>query len=303
MVKDEQARKSGPDGPFEFHSNSEMAPSDGRPSYGARVISVTSGKGGVGKTNLVANLALAFTSMGKRVLVMDADLGLSNIDVLLGIAPRYNIKSLLDGDKKISEIMVDGPRGFKIIAACSGIEEMTRLRPEAKMVLLGELDSLEGSFDILLLDTGAGISSNVTYFNIAANEVLLVVTPEPTSLTDAYAMMKVLSTKYSKRFFKMAVNCARSKREGKTIYEKLLSVAGRFLDVTIESLGSIPYDEKLQIAVKEQKAVVELFPQSDVSKAIFELAKKLLTSAPNPKGSADGCFWKRLICAGEDGPN
>lgn len=298
MVKKVQADTSRADRSYKAHPHLKIAPAVGSSTYGARVVSVTSGKGGVGKTNLVANLAIAFTSLGKRVLVLDADLGLSNIDVLLGITTKYNIKNLLDGDKKIAEILVDGPCGFKIIAACSGIEEMTRLSPESKMALLGELDSFEGDFDILLIDTGAGISSNVTYFNVAANEVLLVVTPEPTSLTDAYAMMKVLSSKYSKRYFKLAVNCVRNRKEAETIYDKLLSVGGKFLNVAIDYLGSIPYDEKLQIAVKGQKAVLEQFPNSEVSKAVIELAKNLLNSDPNPKGSSEGCFWKKLLSAG-----
>ena len=159
-----------------------------------RVISVTSGKGGVGKTNVVTNLAMALASAGQKVLVWDADLGLANIDVLLGLKPEFNIQHLLNGEKSLREILVEGPGGFKIMPASSGIQELSHLGEGQKVRLLSELDEYDDDLDYLLIDTGAGISSNVMYFNMAAQERIVVVTPEPTSITDAYALIKVMST-------------------------------------------------------------------------------------------------------------
>ncbi len=165
------------------------------------MISVGSGKGGVGKTNVVANLAFAFTRLGKKVLVFDADLGLANIDVLLGLTPKYTIQHLLDRQKSVFEILTKGPGGMSILPASSGVLELVDLDESQKIFLLNELDLVAETVDILLIDTAAGISSNVLYFNMAAEESIVVVTPEPTSITDAYALIKILSTKYTKRTF------------------------------------------------------------------------------------------------------
>jgi flagellar biosynthesis protein FlhG len=161
-----------------------------------RVISITSGKGGVGKTNVVANLAFAFTRMGRKVLVLDADLGLANIDILLGLTPQYTIEHFLRGEKSLSEIMTKGPGGMSILPASSGVYELVNLNEAEKLFLLNEVDLIADQIDLLLIDTGAGISSNVLYFNTAAQESIVIATPEPTSITDAYALIKVLATRF-----------------------------------------------------------------------------------------------------------
>jgi flagellar biosynthesis protein FlhG len=168
----------------------------------ARVIAITSGKGGVGKTNIVANMGYTLCKAGKRVLIFDADLGLGNMDVLLGLTPQYNLSHVIKGQKRLSEIIVNGPGQLKILPASSGIQELTKLTHSQKVDLFNELNLLLSDYDIVLIDTAAGISSNVLYFNASASEIMVVVTPEPTSITDAYALMKVLSVKYNEKHFR-----------------------------------------------------------------------------------------------------
>jgi len=252
-------------------------PSKGPGNHGSRrVISVTSGKGGVGKTNVVANLAFALTQMGKRVLVLDADLGLANIDVLLGLTPQYTIEHFFSRKKTLSEILVEGPGGMAIMPASSGVLDLVNLTENQKLFLLNEVDGIAEKVDVLLIDTGAGISSNVLYFNMAAQESIVVATPEPTSITDAYALIKLLSTRYQKKEFMMLINLAADRHEAREVFEKISKVADRFLgSLSIDYLGFIPYDEKLPTAVKHQRPVLEIYPKAPSSKGFIELAKSL----------------------------
>ena len=171
-----------------------------------RVISISSGKGGVGKSNISVNLAIALSRAGRKTLIWDADLGLANIDILLGLTPEYNFQHVLDGKKKLSEIMLEAPGGIYILPAGSGLEELTHLSLDQKVVLGKGLEALARNFDYILFDTGAGISSNVLYFNLVADDMILVVVPEPTSITDSYAMIKVMSQKHDRRDFKILLN-------------------------------------------------------------------------------------------------
>ncbi len=243
-----------------------------------RVISFTSGKGGVGKTNIVANLALSLAKLGKKVLIFDADLGLANIDVLLGLSPKFNINHVFSGQKSLLDILVDGPGGVKILPASSGVEQLCRLSESQKLFLLGEFDHLGRFFDLLLIDTSAGISENVVYFNLAAQHRVVVVTPEPTSITDAYALVKVMTTRYGTKDFFILVNQVRSAREAARVYEQILRVTDRFLgpSVSLRYLGALPKDNKLCRAVRNQKAVVDVYPDSAISRTFSDLARKLL---------------------------
>ena len=261
-----------------------------------RVIAITSGKGGVGKTNIVANLGFALSQLGKKVLILDADLGLGNIDVLLGLAPKYNLSHVVAGEKSISEIIIKGPGNMNILPASSGIQELTKLTKEQKIQIVTELDSLIDPIDILLLDTAAGISSNVMYFNVFAQEIMVVVTPEPTSITDAYALMKVLSLKYSERHFKLLVNSASSEQDAHEVFRQLNLVADRFLDISIEYSGCVLFDENVTKGVRRQKIVSELYPDTRASRCYASLAKKICKSQPHhsPKGDTN-FFWKDLI--------
>jgi len=261
-----------------------------------RVIAVTSGKGGVGKSNIVANLGFVLSRLGKKVLILDADLGLGNLDVLLGLAPRYNLSHAIAGSKTISEIVIDGPGNVKILPAPSGIQELSDLTDEQKTRMLTALDLLIDSVDLFLIDTGAGISSNVMHFNSSAPEIMVVVSPEPTSITDAYALMKVLSLDYSRKHFKLAVNLARSSREAMEVYKQLELVADRFLNIEIEYMGHVLIDENIRKGVRLQKVVSEIHPDTKASRCFASLAKKIFESRPSnvPEGDTN-FFWRKLV--------
>jgi flagellar biosynthesis protein FlhG len=266
------------------------------PAYSPQVISISSGKGGVGKTNIVANLALALTRLGKQVLILDADLGLANIDILLGLTPRYTIEHLLTGQKRLQDILVPGPEGMVILPAGSGIPELADLNEGQKLFLLNEMDQLSQRIDVLLIDTGAGISANVLYFNLAAQESIIIITPEPTSLTDAYALIKVLATRHQKKHFMVLANAVANEAEAKEVFRKISLVADRFLgSVSLDYLGFIPLDEHVLKAVRKQKAVLELFPQSPAGKSFMTLSQRLLDRPFCNRNEGNiQFFWKQV---------
>jgi flagellar biosynthesis protein FlhG len=270
--------------------------SNKRPRSNTRVIAVTSGKGGVGKTNIVANLGYAFTRLGKKVLILDADLGLGNLDVLLGLAPKYNLSHVIMGQKSVGDIMVEGPGDMLILPAASGIQELTQLTQDQKVQILSELDQLIDRVDLLFIDTAAGISSNVMDFNVTAHEIIVVVSPEPTSITDAYALMKVLSLKYAEKCCKVIVNQVGTLEQGSEVFRQLHLVTQRFLDMRIDYLGSVLLDANVTKGVKNQKLVSELYPNTRASKCFVDLAQKIFKSPPTdvPKGDSN-FFWHHLI--------
>jgi flagellar biosynthesis protein FlhG len=262
-----------------------------------RVISVTSGKGGVGKTNVVANLAVAMGRMGKRVLILDADLGLANMDILLGLNPRFTIQHVISGERRLKEVILSTPGGCHLLPAASGIQELTDLDYSQRLFLLNELDALQDQFDIMLIDTGAGISANVMYFNFAAMERVVVVTNEPTSLTDAYALIKVLTKKYRQRKFKILVNIARNPEEGLRIFKQLSAVVDRFLgSPAMDYLGCVQHDENVPRAVRQQQAVVQRYPNTRASKDFIGLAERILSEDESTEFEGDiKFFWQRLL--------
>lgn len=271
-----------------------LAPQDAGPSV--KVLSFTSGKGGVGKTHLVVNLAYALRRLGARVMILDADLGLANIDVLLGLVPRFNIQHVLTGQKTLTEVLVEGPEGVLILPASSGIQDLVQLTEGQRLQLLTELDALEHTLDFLLIDTGAGISANVMYFNMAAQEIVVVVTPEPTSITDAYALMKVLATKHAEKNFKVIMNAVTSAAEAKEAFRRLSMVAQRFLNVSIDYLGFVVYDVAFSQAVRQQRALLELYPGCAAARCFRSLAQRVLEApgVTHSKGNIQ-FFWKQLL--------
>jgi flagellar biosynthesis protein FlhG len=264
--------------------------------HNIRVLSVTSGKGGMGKTNTVANLAVSFSKMGKRVLILDADLALGNIDVLFGVLPQFTLEDVLSGQKHLTDIIVRGPCGIQILPTGSGTDEMAELTPDQKIHLISELDQLEKSFDIFLIDTAAGISSNVLYFNAAAQEIIVIASAEPTSLTDAYAIMKVLSKRYQVKRFRLLVNMVYTEQEAKEVFRKLTLVTDRFLNITIDYVGFIPYDGYLKLAVSQQRAVVDIYPNAKCSQNYMRVAHQVLQwpIPTDPTGSVQ-FFWRKLL--------
>lgn len=266
-----------------------------------RVLSITSGKGGVGKTAVVSNVAVTLAKQGKKILIIDADLGLANVDVVLGLSPAYNLNHFFSGERTLEEVMVEGPYGIKILPAGSGVQQYTRLDGQLKMRLIESLDALEEEFDLVLIDTEAGISDNVTYFNVAAQDILVVTTPEPTAITDAYALMKLLSTQYHQKRFLLAVNSVRGADEGLDVFEKLTMVSGRYLDIFLDYLGCIPFDRKMHESVREQQVMVDLYPDHKVAKSFVELAGNLVDTPMN--NQAQGTlqfFWKQFLGVGTE---
>ncbi|MGV8074055.1 MAG: MinD/ParA family protein [Syntrophobacteraceae bacterium] len=261
-----------------------------------RVITVSSGKGGVGKSNIVVNLAFAFDRLGKKVLIMDADLGLANIDILLGLTPKRNISHVLSGKTPLKDVLVKGPGEIRIMPASSGVQELTRLSNEQKLLFLEMLDEFESEFDVLLVDTGAGISDLVLYFNIAAQERMVVVTPEPTSLTDAYALIKVLYSRHGVRHFRIVTNNVSDAKAGKAIFAQISKVADHFLDgISLDYLGSIPHDSSVPRSVIKQRPFLETFPEAPASKAVLALAERIWKSPPPVDNGTVQFFWKRLL--------
>ncbi|QPJ65450.1 MAG: MinD/ParA family protein [Candidatus Nitrohelix vancouverensis] len=241
-----------------------------------RTLAVSSGKGGVGKTNVVANLAYALSKQGRKTLVVDADLGLNNIDILLGLAPKFHIGHALSGEKTVDEIIIEGPGGIHLLPAGDGLQELTQLDTEKKMVLMDELDRVSAGYDFLLFDTGAGISTNVTYFCSAANEIILVVTAEPTSLTDVYALIKILNKNHAQKHFRVIINSVKAELEAQRVFRHLTAVTDKFLSgVSVEYLGHLVYDPNVSKAVRRQQPFLELYPHSKVGMCMKELANKI----------------------------
>jgi len=240
-----------------------------------QVIAVSSGKGGVGKTNIVANIAVAGAKQGSRVMIMDADLALGNLDVLLGLTPAYSLEDVIAGRQTLEEIVVVGPAGVQILPATSGAQDLTALSRDQQLHLQTQFLNLATPPELLLIDCAAGISANVLYFSLVAHEVLVVVTPEPTSLTDAYALIKVLSTRYRQKRFRILINMAKQVREAKDVFRKLSKVTDRFLSLSLDFAGWVPLDDRLPMAVCQQQAVVEAFPKASSSRALSDLVATL----------------------------
>lgn len=240
-----------------------------------QVVAVTGGKGGVGKTNVSVNLGLALTQIGRRATLLDADLGLANIDVLLGLKPRHTLKDVLDGTCSMREVVINGPMDLKVVPAASGLQEMVKLGPREHAGLISAFSEIAHNMDVLIVDTAAGISDDVVSFLCAAQEVLVVVCNEPTSITDAYALIKILNQQYGLDRVRVVANMVRNDADGLAVYNKLQHVTERFLDLSLLYAGSIPYDEQLRRAVQKQKAVLELYPTSKSASAFRKLAQEV----------------------------
>ena len=237
-----------------------------------RVVSVTGGKGGVGKTNVSLNLSIALAELGQDVLLLDADLGLANADVLLGLRPTLNLSHVIDGKAMLSEVVVEGPAGLRIVPSASGMHRMAGLSSAEHACLINAFGELGHNLDTMIIDTAAGISESVTTFTQASQEVVVVVCDEPASLTDAYALIKVMHREHDRDRFRVICNMCRSPDEGRNLYQKLLRVCDRYLDVSLDYMGAIPYDERLRKAIQMQRAVVDVYPASKSGQAFKKLA-------------------------------
>jgi flagellar biosynthesis protein FlhG len=262
-----------------------------------RVIAVTSGKGGVGKSTVVVNLGLALVRRGLKVLLIDADLGLGNLDILLGLTPQVTIRDALALQCSLADAIVDGPGGLRILPASSGIPELAMLDEGQKLYLLNEMDHYTEDVQVVLIDTGAGISNNVLFFNLGARERILVVNNQPPALADAYALVKVLASQHGERNFKLLVNGLAREREAEMVYHTLLRVTERFLgqEVTLDYLGFIPFDEAVPQAVIRQQPVLTLYPEAPASRSFVAIAQTLWDSPPRGLDGNIKFFWRRLF--------
>jgi flagellar biosynthesis protein FlhG len=240
-----------------------------------KIIAVTSGKGGVGKSSIVSNMAYVLSSMGEVTYIFDADLSLGNIDVMFGMVPKFNVKDLIEGKKHITDVVADGPFGIKIIPATSGVAEFSNLSMEERQILLSSFREIP-EYDFLIVDTSAGLSSNVVYFNAISEDVFIVITPDPASLTDSYAVVKALRSKTGQKTFNIIANLVKDEKEGIEIFKKIVTVADRFLDVYLNFFGYIPADNNISLATKKQKLWAEHFPQSSATKALTKICDRLV---------------------------
>ena len=283
----------------EFHRDQAAGLRQLAQPHPVRVIAVTSGKGGVGKTNVSINLSVGLAQMGRSVMLLDADLGLANVDVLLGLSPRFNLSHVVTGERTLEEVMVPGPAGIQVVPAASGVQAMAELSPAEHAGLIRAFSDVGPGLDVLVVDTGAGIADNVISFTRASQEVIVVVCDEPASITDAYALIKVLSRDYGVDRFHILANMARTAQEGELLYQKITRVTERFLDVRLEFMGTVPYDESVRKAVQRQRAVVEAFPNSRVALAFKNLARRAdKWPGPNMASGHLEFFVERLIHAG-----
>lgn len=257
-----------------------------------KVISVTSGKGGVGKTNIALNLGLSLSLQGKKVLLLDADLGLANINVLLGLEPKSTIEQVLAGQSAIDDVIVHYRDDLDIIPASSGIQYLTHLTPEKCRQLIEAIETIGLLYDYILVDTGAGIGENVTFFNAAADQTIVVINHEPTSLTDAYALIKVLTQEHGQKHFCVIVNRNPLGNDGKKTFAKLAATTSRFLQVNLHYLGTLPEDSWVSESVLQQKPYLLLAPSSKISADTMRLAQSLGKTKLNnqPRGGLQFFF-------------
>jgi flagellar biosynthesis protein FlhG len=260
------------------------------------VIAVTSGKGGVGKTNISVNLAVSLAAQGRSVVLFDADLGLANVDIALGLKPKYDIRHVISGERTLEEILMEGPNGIRVVPASSGVSSMTSLTAQQQAGLIRAFNELTFPVDSLIVDTGAGIDLSVLTFTSACQEIIVVICDEPTSITDAYALIKVLNRECGVKRFQLLANMVDNDSQGRQLYEKVSRVADRFLDVHLGYLGAIPRDDYLRKAVQQQNAVVLSYPRSQSAQALVKLAKNVdSNSRPHQSPGGLGFFVERLI--------
>lgn len=266
-----------------------------------RVIAITSGKGGVGKTSVSVNLATALSAAGQRVLLLDADLGLANVDVMLGLRPAYNLFHVLQGECVLDDIILSGPDGLQIVPAASGLHAMAVLSTAEHAGLVHAFSELGHHLDVLLVDTAAGIADSVVTFCRAAQEVVVVVCNEPTSITDAYGLIKLLNRDHRLQRFRILANLVHGEQEGLELFYKICRVTDRYLDVTLDFAGSIPRDDYLRRSVRKQRSVVGAFPRSRSAMAFRGLAETVC-QWPKPSGPAGHLefFFERLVHARND---
>lgn len=246
-----------------------------KPRNPVKVLTVTGGKGGVGKTNICCNLAVALSMLGRRVMLLDADLGLANVDVLFGLQPRFNLADVVRSDRSLDEVIITGPEGVMVVPGASGLSDMANLTPAHHAGMINAFNDLTAPVDIFIVDTAAGIFDGVLRFAEAAQEVIVTVCDEPTSITDAYALIKLLSTERGVSRFRIVTNMTRHGGDGSKLFAKLLRITDRFLRVSMDHAGSIPFDDRVWRSVQLQTPFVQAFPSCLAASALKQLANRV----------------------------
>lgn len=259
-----------------------------------KIITVTSGKGGVGKSNFVVNLSIALQKMGKRVLIFDADMGLGNDDVLMGFLPKFNVYDVIFGSKEIEEVLVEGPFGVKLLPGGTGVSKIEQMTDKQRDSFLAKLTCLE-DLDYIIMDTGAGVNRDVLGFISCCEELIVITTPEPTSLTDAYSLLKAVSHFKIKDNAKVIVNRTIESKEGEITFNKFNNAVSKFLNINLQYLGYLSDDKKLVQAVRKQQPFLISYPNSDVAKDLNYIAGKIIGLETDKKGSSVQDFFKKIF--------
>lgn len=271
-------------------------------SAGVQVLAVASGKGGVGKSTVTTNLAVAIAQQGAKVLVLDGDLGLANLDQMFGVVPKHTLQDVIEGTRSIQEVVTPAPAGVSLLPACSGRYDMANLTDEQRLGLVGQVDSLEERYDVLIVDTGAGIGSNAVSFAAAAQDVIVITTPEPTSVRDAFAMIKVLGSRCRLKRVKLLPNMVTGAAEAKAVHEKLQELSARFFDMQVELVGHVVRDGAASTAVRAGHPLLLHYPRSPASRCIAAVARRLTAERSADEGLSGGIqfFWRRLLRGEEE---
>ena len=258
----------------------------------ARILAVTSGKGGVGKTSICVNLAIALSQQGARTIILDADLGLANVEVLLGLNSPYNLQQVVSGERRVAEVLVEGPGGILVVPGSSGIAKLADLGPQARQRILAGLEELQYLADFILIDTMAGIGQNVVSFAAAADETFLITTPEPSAIVDAYAMLKTIFQVREEAVLKLIVNQALNQSQARAVMDKLGMVAHQFLGRALSYGGFVPRDAHVYRGVMQTRPFVLQFPRAQASVRLQELAGQILHQRPRTRSKAG--FFQRV---------
>ncbi|KGP62613.1 cobyrinic acid a,c-diamide synthase [Legionella norrlandica] len=264
-----------------------------------KVIAVSAGKGGVGKSNIAVNLAIALSQLNYSVMLLDADLGLANVDIMLGLHTKYNLSHVIQGICHLNDIILHGPSGIRVIPAASGTEFMTQLSPAEHAGIIDAFNELTDDLDYMIIDTAAGISETVLSFTRSSQELIVVVCDEPTSLMDAYALIKVMSKRYEWTHFHILANMVRNIKDGRELFNKLFRVSEQFLDVQLDYLGAIPFDDNVHRAIKKQNPVLIAYPDSPAALSLRELANTVSNWSFKPSLGGNTSFFLERLATGE----
>ena len=303
IVSSERSQGSGTTRPPRGTGDADnVIPIRGTAEHATRVIAVTSGKGGVGKSVLSANLGICLARRERKVLLVDADLALANLDLMLGVTARSTVRDMLTGSMSAEQVMVQGPHGVTLLPACSGDLTLADMSDQGRMAVFDSIDALAPRFDTVVIDTGAGIGSNSTAFAAAAQQTLVVVTPDPASIADGYAMIKVLSQRCGLKRLYLAINMASGPQEADAVLQRILGLVHQFLDVSVIPVGYVYHDSAVERSVRSCQPLVTTFPRAAVSSSLQALAGRLLDEEPPQTGwGGPRLFWRKLIGLSEEG--